>query len=150
MAILVFAQIGLQLDLRMNQAYWEDSMDSLTYKIEVGPEKELLVGEDRLIEYTNDFNKFENFKYQGDSMLSLSLKTWPYLFKDGQYKNAAYSSWLASNPIRLLDYYRINPKKIPDNIYAEGEYIPIAYKIQEAYGYSIIQTGEDWVFMVKD
>lgn len=92
MIILVFAQIGLQLDLRMNQAYWEDSMDSLTCKIEVRPEKGLLVGDDRLIEYTKDFDKFENFKYQGDSILFLSLKTRPYLFKDGQYKNVAYFS----------------------------------------------------------
>lgn len=137
---LLLLQIGTEAVLRWNDVYWETGLKTQNVLIEDGPEKGLYVSKEKYDMYYSDMNDIQSFNFKGNSICYLTHKCWYYLFNDGKYINAAYSAWLSRNPIRLIDYYEINPKKIPDNIYSEPEYFEIVDKLSEKYNYSCETT----------
>ncbi len=76
------------------------------------------------------------------SVVYFSFKIWMYMC--GENEIGAYSGWLAganeTSYARLLEYYKINPHKVPDYIYLDGAY-PWAnenyQKVADELGYSV-------------
>lgn len=149
LAILLLLQIGFEINLRWYSVYWEDSIKTQTELIENGPDKGIYVSKERYEIYEEEINRIENYSYNGDSILYLSLNPWLYLYNDGLFENCSYSAWLASTPNRIMEYYVINPDKIPNNIYAEEEYFDNAEDLARKYGYVLINNGENWKFYQK-
>lgn len=61
---------------------------------------------------------------ENKSVLYFSYKIWPYMC--GENEMGSYSGWLAgvneNSYARLVEYYKINPEKIPDFIYLDAYY----------------------------
>ena len=60
-----------------------------------------------------------------------------------------YSSWLSDNPERLFSFYKINPEKIPDYIYADEDYLDIAYELIKHLGYDYKKTPLNNLYAYK-
>ncbi len=82
---------------------------------------------------------------EGETVCYFSYKIWLYLYTNN--KNGAYSAWLGGinehNYTRLLEYYEINPEKIPDYVFLDGYYPWCRENYQrfaQTFGYTVKET----------
>ncbi len=119
----IVLQIGLLFDLRYSSVFWEDGMGSQTSLANEGPEKGILMTEDKLLTYTSHLKDIEELVgvMPNGGLLNFSTNTWIYLMVP--YENSSYSAWLSgltdASVQRLEVYYEMNPGKRPNIVYLE-------------------------------
>ncbi len=107
--------------VRYETVFWDAPMSCQTELITEGPERGLIVTEEKKCLY-DDYNRDVNEHLKQGSVLFFSEKTWLYLLAERTF--ASCSAWLTSQPgeatmQKLRQYYEINPDKFPDQIYCE-------------------------------
>ena len=135
--ILVFLlQLGSEAVLRYQTVFWEDSLREQNCLITEGPEAGLYVTEGKQRMYLEILEDLKPLK-EAETVLFLSKNTWMYLC--GDWRMGSYSAWLSGvNELtmeRLEGYYRRNPIKMPDMVWAEKKYEPQADWLCARYGY---------------
>lgn len=126
--LLVF-QLGTQCVLRYNSVFWETGMENQTVMLEDGIDAGLMVSPSWERSYHNTLKNLQILEqYDPEKVLFLSKSTWYYLATD--YEFCTYSAWIAGvtehSVNRLEAYYRLNPQKIPDVVFADSKYKEIA------------------------
>ena len=107
---------------------------------EQGIQKGLIISEAWHSSYTWTLEKLQQIEaYEPEKVLFLSKSTWYYLVTD--YEICTYSAWIAGvtnhSVDRLAAYYRLNPEKIPDVVYADSQYRDAAVYFCETMGYEM-------------
>ncbi|SDH61410.1 hypothetical protein SAMN05421493_102123 [Pseudobutyrivibrio sp. 49] len=132
-----------EMFLRIYNVFWEDSIKTQCYRLMAGPEKGLIVSEEKNSLYNEYYEDVTNNLNSDDEVLFLSDKTYLYLM--GGYKNMSYSAWLSGEPAnwinKLSAYYEFNPEKIPSVIFIDKEYSELQDIISE-YGYENVVITE--------
>ena len=109
--------------LRYNLIFWDSCIQTQKQLIEFGPEKGLLVSEEKMQRYKSAYDDANPvFENKDDNVLFFSSKTWLYLCQDFSHIST-YSAWLSDSGVssmeRLEKYYNIFPEKQPDIIYVD-------------------------------
>ncbi len=151
LSVLMVMQISMQVLLRYNSVFWETDMESQNVQIEDGFNKGLYVTKDKYDEYYNALENLSGLEeYNAENVLYLSKNTWYYLATD--YNMATYSAWLAGvdehSVNRLKAYYKLNPDKMPDVVYADKNYESTAKYFCKKLDYKIDKDGEA-IILVK-
>lgn len=126
-ALLFLSQLGAECYAKAVHAFWEPSVAALDTKITEGP----LAGVYTTKEHADAYNTLlaEIAPYRNDSsapVLFVTSSPWCYLYADRPY--GVYSSWISTFSaskgagtelllLRLGDYYRLHPDRIPTDIY---------------------------------
>ena len=147
--VLLSIQISSQMYVRYNENFGTDETVYQTNLVEMGPEKGIYMSDYRFSSYTDTYEDIVSLKMKsGAKVLFLSRKTWLYLI-DGSYRYATYSSWLSTNPERLLPFYEMNEEKLPEYIFADEDYFDIAHILCEKYSYQLTETKAGNLFCYK-
>lgn len=137
---LLVVQLGTQSVLRYRSVFWETGMQTQIVQEEQGIQKGLIISEAWHGSYTWTLEKLQQIEaYEPEKVLFLSKSTWYYLVTD--YEICTYSAWIAGvtnhSVDRLAAYYRLNPEKIPDVVYADSQYRDAAVYFCEKMGYEM-------------
>lgn len=127
--LLLMFQLNTQCILRYHSVFWEKGMENQTVLIEDGIDAGLMVSPAWEKSYHNTLRNLQVLEqYEAEKVLFLSKSTWYYLATD--YEFCTYSAWIAGvtehSVNRLEAYYRLNPQKIPDVVFADSKYKEIA------------------------
>ncbi len=108
--------------VRYDSLFWETgkTMDDMTEMITVGVEKGIYTTASKKATYENLYEQSAPVReHEGDSVLYFTKNTWLYL--DDEKTNAAYSAWTSGVSTtasqKMVDYYTLNPDKIPDVVF---------------------------------
>lgn len=130
-------QFGGELYFRWYSVFWEKSINEQTQLLSSGPEAGLLVSTEKQNMYEAYLHEVDCLS-EGGEVLFLSPNTWLYLC--GNWNNASYSAWLSGvNDLsvkKLHDYYRINPNKLPDQIFVDNSYSQYVKSFSDIADYS--------------
>lgn len=152
LSILMVFQICAEVAVRYKTVFWEAPMSQLTYRVEEGPERGLLVSTEPGTYYDRYSAIIESdARYQqAESVLFMTMDTWMYLLEPKQI--SAYSAWLSgvndSTAERLNAYYRLNPEKLPDFVFVFQDNLAYAEAVFASRGYESEQI-EDYVIFTK-
>lgn len=134
---------------RATHIFWEYSIDAQTQLIDYGPESGVMttIAKEQMYDRLMDAATYISEHTSSDSVLFLSESTWLYLACP-ELRNSAYSAWLSGinddSIDRLMKYYKLNPDKLPDVIFAdtdEEEYADILAKRLRYDSKTYIPTG---------
>jgi hypothetical protein len=134
---------------RATHIFWEYSIDAQTQLIDYGPENGVMttIAKEQMYDRLMDAATYISEHTFSDSVLFLSESTWLYLACP-ELRNSAYSAWLSGinedSIDRLMKYYKLNPDKLPDVIFAdtdEEEYADILAKRLRYDSKTYIPTG---------
>lgn len=143
--IVMTLQLFLEIEVRWNTIYWDTDMNKQTIIVDNGPEKGIYISSNKYKEYENIINICNAFEYKGESILYLSQKPLYYL-ENKDSRCSAYSSWLIPHDFRQIEYYEINPEKLPDVIiypsHEYGNYDEICNSLIEKYKYKELASSE--------
>ncbi len=139
--------------VRYNSLFWETNltMEDMTEEITVGVEKGIYTTAQKKATYENLYRQTAPVRnHEGERVLYFSKSTWLYL--DDRKDNASYSAWTsglsATAQQKMVDYYTLNPDKIPDVIFsAAGDWkdeSPLA-QFFEARGYTKKTLGNAYM-----
>ena len=148
--LLALAQLVTLGYMRYHSVFWDTDagMAGQIHEITQGAQAGLVVSDVRYEYHRASMALLQEVSvYNPDKVLYLTNSTWYYL--EGDYEMATYSSWLSGagehTLKRLQAYYELNPEKLPDLIFASGEYAETGVKLVRAYGYEETETPGIWV-----
>lgn len=162
--LCIVLQLSSEIYLRYGQIYWETfGMKDEVVKIEEGPQKGIYVTEQKEkfyssrmedIKYCEKIKKFTNIMYYSNDCGN-------YLFTP-EAKTASLTAWInhiTEDSLNTLStYYKMNPKKIPTEVYIENATDTFGYtfdeeKVAEYYinkfGMKRIDTPSGNIFLYK-
>lgn len=123
MVLLISLQGYFQTQLRWNFLFWDTPMSDQTSVITDGPHKGLWVSPPKNARYMANYEAVKQLK-PGGTVLFFGESTYYYLF--GNWRNGSYSAWLGEPGAEVLGrlalYYRLNPEKLPDQVFIEASY----------------------------
>lgn len=141
--ILLSLLLVLVARIRWNQIYSDTNIKDQTIKLDSGPEKGIYVTEEKRHIYDIVMTANETFMFDGKTILFLTNEPLYYIINN-QIKSSAYSSWMVPSSYLQLNYFEINPHKIPDLIFYPsiemGKYDEVLNALIDKYGYKI----DDW------
>lgn len=125
--VMVSSFVLGELFLRIYNVFWEDSILTQSYRLNDGPEKGLIVSEEKYNLYNEYYEDVVSNIGNDENVLFLSDKTYLYLM--GGFKNSSYSSWLSGETsnwlYKLALYYEFNPENMPSIVFLDKEYLEI-------------------------
>lgn len=112
------------LILRINNVYWDGNLCTQNEYISYGPEEGIFTSKEKKDFYYSYIFDINSLSFNDNKVLFLTYdKEWLYLLNDGKYENCSSSAYVPIDAEMLLNYYELNPEKIPSNIYADyGKY----------------------------
>lgn len=127
-AVVIGVQLVSETEMRYQSVFWEPSMEALTETIDEGPDKGLKASAGKKAKYDRLLENLQVIKEDEEvqSVLLMSSSTMGYLYL--QRDIGAYSAWLGfiNNELivpegldKLQVYYGLNPKKLPDRVWAD-------------------------------
>lgn len=126
-----------ELYLRIYNVFWEESILTQTTKLEKGPQKGLIVSDEKYDMYNEYYEEVTSNIRDDESVLFISDRTYLYLM--GGFQNASYSAWLTGETNmwlpKLEEYYDFNPKKKPTVIFLDKEFLELEEAV-DAMGYT--------------
>ena len=147
--VLTMTLCGLLIYRRATHVFWESSMKTQTTTLDYGPQAGVITtaAKEQLYDRLMDAVLYIEEKTSAKSVLFLTEHTWMYLACP-ELRNSAYSAWLSGinqdSINKLIAYYRLNPAKLPDVIFAdtkEEEYADIIAEKLRYINKEYIPTG---------
>ena len=147
--VLTMTLCGLLIYRRATHVFWESSMKTQTTTLDYGPQAGVITtaAKEQLYDRLMDAVLYIEEKTSAKSVLFLTEHTWMYLACP-ELRNSAYSAWLSGinhdSINKLIAYYRLNPAKLPDVIFAdtkEEEYADILAEKLRCINKEYIPTG---------
>lgn len=147
--VLTMTLCGLLIYRRATHVFWESSMKTQTTTLDYGPQAGVITtaAKEQLYDRLMDAVLYIEEKTSAKSVLFLTEHTWMYLACP-ELRNSAYSAWLSGinqdSINKLIAYYRLNPAKLPDVIFAdtkEEEYADILAEKLRYINKEYIPTG---------
>lgn len=148
---LIVVVLAIQVYTKLNNCYFETEspVSGMKYEMTEGPAKNIRTDRKKYEDYMSVKEDLAHFaEKEPGKLLVYDVRIWPYLYLD-KFECGAYSAWLAGygnadGIDHLLDYYRMNPNKIPQYVYIvkdneEGLKEKI-YQLSEEYSYSVIEN----------
>ena len=150
-AVLMALQLSVQLYSSVYHVDYEPPLWNLNTKIESGVQKGIVTGEAKAERYYAVVEDTDKIRMQTEGYcLYLSDDVW--LLLTDKKPSAAYSGWLGyeypeDSAKRLVDYWKLRPEKLPENIYVKDEFY---YGFKDSiYGESIIKVFEPLGYTVE-
>lgn len=122
MVVTILSQGFMQVIVKSNHVFWDQSPSALTVTIEGGPADGIATTEYNATRYKNTLNDIQLFlaNYSDKNILFLTEATWTYLATHN-LDYGTYSAWIVGGTdiavSRLTQYYALNPDKIPTYVY---------------------------------
>jgi len=133
--LFILFQLYEQLSYRIKVIPFDTGMEDQTIIVENGINKGLMVSIEKNHEW-NDYEYDVSLYVKDSNVLFIADQPWLYLIND--YRNCSYSAWPVENmEEHLLDYYKINRNKLPNEIYVDSKSGRKAKKLVETYGYKL-------------
>ena len=145
--ILLAVFICLMGYVRYNSLFWENgSMSDMTEQITVGAEKGIFTTKENKENYEQLYADTQPVRdINNGSVLYYTTST--YLYLSDSKPSASFSAWLSgiNEPSfnKLMEYYNLNPDKIPSVIYcSKSDYNVLEYVngFIDTFGYNLEQT----------
>ena len=145
--ILLAVFICLMGYMRYNSLFWENgSMSDMTEQITVGAEKGIFTTKENKEKYEQLYADTQPVRDINDGSV-LYYTTSTYLYLSDSKPSASFSAWLSgiNEPSfnKLMEYYNLNPDKIPSVIYcSKSDYNVLEYVngFIDTFGYNLEQT----------
>lgn len=146
-ALLLTAQLGMQVYTKAVHAFWEEPVYKLDTVIEEGPLKGTVTTKEKAEDYKEMLTDIkEHIKKEGPVLFAMQ-QPWCYLYADTGY--ATFSSYLSGGIEQAAKqwdvYFEAHPEKIPLYIYIPKEetnqWETAVYEAAEKYGYRIEESG---------
>lgn len=120
-AAAVTVLLLMQLQVKKQHCFVDDSPSAQTYQIQEGPARGIWTAEYKGMVYEHLNSELQYYKtVPTGKLLILCERTWCYLAADPM-RYATFSAWISGENQtalnRLAVYYRVNPDKVPDYIY---------------------------------
>ncbi len=122
LVLLLCGYLVSTAEVRYDSLFWETgkTMEDMTEMITVGAERGIYTTTYKKATYENLYRQSAPVReHDGEQVLYFTKDTWLYL--DDQKNNAAYSAWTsgvsATASQKMVDYYTLNPEKLPDVIF---------------------------------
>lgn len=144
-ALLLFTLQGcLQTHLRWDPIFFDTTIADQTVEVSDGPSKGLLLSAYKSSDYLSAFESVSQLK-PGGTVLLLVNRPDCYLF--GDWKNGSYSAWLGGTPKpntldRLELYYRLNPDKLPEQVFVNSHLLKFASPFLDSGIYTLSSVTE--------
>lgn len=144
LAAVLLLQVSSLTWKRYSYVFWEPSRAAQTCYVEFGPQKGLMISEERYHHYEMLLNDTIPIRAaKPGTVLYVSTFSWLYLAHPGA-GIGAYSGWLSLVggyvADKLAAYYELNPEKLPDVAYVEPLYEEIGQSLFSRYDYSAEET----------
>lgn len=144
LAAVLLLQVSSLTWKRYSYVFWEPSRAAQTCYVEFGPQKGLMISEERYHHYEMLLNDTAPVRAaKPGTVLYVSTFSWLYLAHPGA-EIGAYSGWLSLVGDYVADklaaYYEMNPEKLPDVAYVEPLYEEIGQALFSRYDYSAEET----------
>lgn len=144
LAAVLLLQLSSLAWKRYSYVFWEPSLKAQTCYVEFGPQKGLMVSEERYQHYEMLLNDTAPVRRENTgSVLYITTFSWLYLASPGM-EMGTYSGWLSAVGVYVADklaaYYEMNPEKLPEAAYVEPLYGEIGQALFERYDYSAEET----------
>lgn len=148
-ALAVVVQLTLEVRVRFDYTYYDDTLSALSETIERGPAKGIRTGAANKAEYDGALNAFDSLMHgrerRGKTLMSVS----EVISLCADMELCTYSTWLRGMTTaqmweRQERYFELNGKDTPDYIFFD-EYTPYDIVI---YGYDVFESGK-YTLLVK-
>ncbi len=122
LVLFLCGYIAATAEVRYDSLFWETgkTMEDMTERITVGVERGIYTTAYKKQTYESLYQRTTPVReHAGEQVLYFTKDTWLYL--DDTKTNAAYSAWTsgvsATASQKMVDYYTLNPDKLPDVVY---------------------------------
>ena len=150
--LFLFIQLFSEIYLRYNTVFWEKSISTQNKMVEFGAEKGLLVTQEKLDYYTIIYSDMKSINNNPEINSVLFYSTQTIMYLDAEKEFGTYSPWLSGLGIntinRLLEYYSINPDKMPDVIYAPEDLNGL--EVFTSLGYEVTYSDNNICTLIKE
>lgn len=148
--LLVALQGYFQTQLRWSFLFWDTPMSDQTSVITDGPHKGLWVSPPKNEQYMANYKAAKQLK-PGGTVLFFGESTYYYLF--GDWRNGSFSAWMGIPGVgtfgRLEQYYRLNPDKLPDQVFIEANYEDFAANFLDSEVYTLRSITEQGDYILS-
>jgi hypothetical protein len=143
--IIIGCQVFSLIYVFTGHVYWEDGLNSLTYKITDGPMKGINCTQEEYDKYYSYLSDFNEIKKDDSDLPVLFYQNipWAYMYTDTEV--GCFSTWgeaidTLDNQLSL-DYYELYPQKTPNLIYVDNTTFSadttFFYQYANAHGYTL-------------